>query len=256
MIRLRFTCLVHIGHDSVTCDVIRVVCGVPTRDKIDSYVTWCHLRTMYVTCDDIPSVAVRCSVLQCVAVRCSVLQCVAVRCSVLQCVAVSCDIRRSWQHVTNEQPMSYVTACRLRKTYDRNTNELCPCVGTPHVWHGPFYDIRIWHGSFVSDTAHSHEMWDMSCHTWISHVTYEWGIANMNESCHICPGSCVSDKPHSHELCLSHVTFFMSHLTFFMSHVTYEWLMSHVNEACHMWISHFTYECVFEAYHTWMSRVQ
>jgi len=43
---------------------------------------------------------------------------------------------------------------------------------------------------------------------WISHVTCEWVMSYVNESCHM-----------------------------WMSHVTCEWVMSHVNESCHMWMS-------------------
>jgi len=48
-----------------------------------------------------------------------------------------------------------------------------------------------------------------SCHTWMSHVTYEWVLSHMNESCRI-----------------------------WMSHVTFGWVISHMNELCHIWISH------------------
>jgi len=48
---------------------------------------------------------------------------------------------------------------------------------------------------------------------WMSHVTYEWVMSHLNESCHI-----------------------------WMTHVTYEWVMSHMNESCHIWVSHVTYD--------------
>jgi len=56
-------------------------------------------------------------------------------------------------------------------------------------------------------------LWSAQARRWMSHVTYEWGISYMHESCHI-----------------------------WMSHVTYEWVMSHMNESCHIWMSHVTYE--------------
>jgi len=57
----------------------------------------------------------------------------------------------------------------------------------------------------------------------MSHVTYEWVMSHMNESCHIR-----------------------------MSHVTYEWVMSHLNESCHIWTSQLTYE---QSCHIWTSHV-
>ena len=54
-----------------------------------------------------------------------------------------------------------------------------------------------------------------SCHIWMRHVAYEWGMSRMNETCHI-----------------------------WVSHVTYEWVMSHMNESCHIWMRHVAYEWV------------
>jgi len=74
-----------------------------------------------------------------------------------------------------------------------------------------------------------------ACHIWMSHVTYEWVVSQMNESFHIW---------------MSHVTYewVMSHMNeschIWMSRVTYEWVISHMNEACHIWMSHVTYEWV------------
>jgi len=56
----------------------------------------------------------------------------------------------------------------------------------------------------------------------MSHVTYEWVVSDMNESCPI-----------------------------WMSHVTYEWVMSYMNESCHIWMSHVTYEWVMHVTHEW-----
>jgi len=63
------------------------------------------------------------------------------------------------------------------------------------------------------------------CHVSISHITHEWVIPHMNESCH------TGVMSHMNESC--HI---------WMSHVTYEWVMSHMNESCHIWMSHVTYE--------------
>jgi len=46
----------------------------------------------------------------------------------------------------------------------------------------------------------------------MSHVSYEWVMSRMNETCLI-----------------------------WMSHVTYEWVMSHMNQSCHTRMSHVTY---------------
>ena len=54
-----------------------------------------------------------------------------------------------------------------------------------------------------------------SCHVWMSHFSYEWVISRMNESCHV-----------------------------WMSHVTYEWVVSRMNESCLIWMSHVSYKWV------------
>jgi len=69
-----------------------------------------------------------------------------------------------------------------------------------------------------------------SCHIWMSHITYEWVMSHMNKSCHI-----------------------------WIRHDTYEWVMSHTNESCHIWMSHVTYEWVLwhmnESFHRWMIHI-
>jgi len=81
-----------------------------------------------------------------------------------------------------------------------NMNETC-CVyafvmsESCHIW------VVMSH---VSITHMRH----MSSLIWVSHVTYEWVMSHMSESCHI-----------------------------WVSHVTYEWVMSHMSESCHMWVS-------------------
>jgi len=87
-------------------------------------------------------------------------------------------------------------------------------------------------------------------HTRMSHVTYEWVMPHINESCHIC---------------MSHVTYecVMSHMNeacqIWMCHVTYEWVMPHMNESCHIWTGHVTCEWVTshvnESLYMWMSYV-
>ena len=122
----------------------------------------------------------------------------------------------------------------------------------------------------------------------MSHVTYEWVMSHMNESCHTCDrvrhlGSSVDSisaadvwespalAPDIHHYYLykvcSHVTYewVMSHIVhhYYLhkaySHVTHEWVMSHMNESCHTWMSHVTHDWVMshmnESCHTWMSHV-
>ena len=80
-----------------------------------------------------------------------------------------------------------------------------------------------WVMSQLNESCHTwqspHE-WIMSllnesCHTWMSHVTHAWVMSHMNESCHT-----------------------------WMSHVTHEWVMSHMDEPCHTRMRHVTHESV------------
>jgi len=57
-----------------------------------------------------------------------------------------------------------------------------------------------------------------------SHVTYEWVMSHLNESCHI-----------------------------WMSHVTYEWVMSHMNESCRIWMSRISYKWVTSHAYEWVT---
>jgi len=85
------------------------------------------------------------------------------------------------------------------------------------MWHRDWL-IPMWHNSIsMSMTPHVSNSWEILriIHVWMSHVSYEWVISRINESCHT-----------------------------WMSHVTYEWVMSHMNESCHMWLSHVTYDWV------------
>jgi len=87
----------------------------------------------------------------------------------------------------------------------------------------------------------------------MSHVTCDWDMPNMNESCRIWM-SHVTYKSHymwlrhdKYEWVISHMNeSVMSHIDeschIWMSHVTYEWVMSHINESRHMWLRHAKYE--------------
>ena len=57
---------------------------------------------------------------------------------------------------------------------------------------------------------------------------------------------------HTRESCMSHVThdWVMSHMTeschTWLSHVTHDWVMSHTTESCHTWLSHVTHDWVMK----------
>ena len=96
----------------------------------------------------------------------------------------------------------------------------------PHVTWLHIYDMthalrltQTWHASPKRDmTSHicprTHSNVTVMSYMW-SHVTLEWGMSRIHESCHT-----------------------------WMSHATYGWVMSHTNESCHIWMSHVTYEWV------------
>ena len=70
-----------------------------------------------------------------------------------------------------------------------------------------------------------------SCHTSMGHVTHEWVMLHMRESCNTW---------------LSHVThvtheWIVSHMNTWMNRVTQEGVISYVNELCHIWMSHVTW---------------
>jgi len=119
-----------------------------------------------------------------------------------------------------------------------------------------------------------------------SHVSYEWVVSEMNESCLIwmsrvsyiwflfCWFVCLtamvakamviavkyafkSDASHvSYEWVTSHMN---ESRLIWMSHVSYEWVTSHMNESCLIWMSHVSYEWVMshmnESRLIWMSHV-
>ena len=66
--------------------------------------------------------------------------------------------------------------------------------------------------------------------TRMSHVTYEWVMSHMNESCHI-------RMSHLYNLIYWRMNEWCP-----MSEWTHEWVMSRMNESCHIWTSHVTYE--------------
>jgi len=83
----------------------------------------------------------------------------------------------------------------------------------------------------------------ISCHIWISHVTYEYVVSHMNESCH-------RQMPWASKCrWQSHINASCHRRHAWMGHVTYASVMSHMNmsrmnHSCHIWICRVTYEWV------------
>jgi len=73
--------------------------------------------------------------------------------------------------------------------------------------------------------GHDVSLMNESCPMWMSHVTREFVIPYMKESCH---------------RGINHVNMNES-CQIRMSHVTYEWDMSHMNQSSHTWMSHVTH---------------
>jgi len=77
----------------------------------------------------------------------------------------------------------------------------CLCFEMPSgLW---FMHLFVW-GKQRERARESERVRVWVMHTWMSHVTYEWVMSHLNESCHR-----------------------------WMGHVTFEWVMSHMNESCH-----------------------
>jgi len=122
-------------------------------------------------------------------------------------------------------------SCRCDMTHSYVTDWSTCDVWLIHTWHDSFmyvtwliHRVNYFMTCLIQKPCYGVAAWVMSnttwvmSHTWMSHVTYEWGMAHMSESCHIC----------------------MRHVKYNMSHVTYEWVMSRMNESCHVWVSHVT----------------
>jgi len=78
----------------------------------------------------------------------------------------------------------------------------------------------------------------------MSHVTYEWVVSHINESCHVwmsrVPYKWVMSRIMHHDTSC-HV---WMHLVALMCHGTYEWGTSLMNTSWHMWMRHVTREFV------------
>ena len=112
-------------------------------------------------------------------------------------------------------------------------------------------------------------------HIWRSHVTYEWVMSQMNESCRICRNDVTNRRRAESSARLPLVLHTNEPYHIWMSHVTYEWVKSHLNDVTnrrcaeylvrlplmlHIRRSHVTYEWVMphmkKSCHTWMSHVK
>ena len=193
--------VIHTWHDSFTCDMAHsCVCCQATKERGG---------TKFVSSSLVFA-------LQHIATRCNTIT----YCNTMQHTATL--------HLRWIQPRTTNWIIKLPRLYE-------PLEGAPeqvmsHVW--------IIHVTHVNEWCHTCEwvlshMWfgdvaqgNKSCHTYgshkcrrrswrMSHVTCEWVMSRVNESCHM-----------------------------WMSHVTCEWVMSHVNESCRMWMSHVTCERV------------
>ena len=93
----------------------------------------------------------------------------------------------------------------------------------------------------------------------MSHVTCEWVIWHVHESCHVCMSHVAMNESY-------HVWMWMSYMHdwyhMWMSHVLYEWVtsqwvMSYINESCHIsstWDMNHAYHLSFK-YVTWLIHV-
>jgi len=215
-----------------------------------------------------------------------------------------CHIRMS--HVPHERVMSHINEpCHTHTWVMSRMNKsrltlLSHVTRTRQPHQGPkqVMPCHIWKRIATSHMSHVLYGWvtsllDQPHHLWISHVSCEWVMSRMNESCPM--SSSTSPRAHTslvmshmNESChirMSHVLheWVMSHMTesfhkskkrvlpchMWMSHVTYEWVTSHMDESCHIWLSpftgarnesyHITYEwelpITYKSRHIWMSHV-
>jgi len=78
----------------------------------------------------------------------------------------------------------------------------------------------------------------------MSHVTYQWVMSRMNESCHIFTASYPSAAGMSH-IWISHATRRNESCHIWMSHVEYGWVMSHIY-SMRKWVTSHTLGCVLQ----------
>jgi len=163
-------------------------------------------------------------------------------------------------HVTYEWGMS----CR---TYEQNVEEVMTHMKIQVKYECVTYAWIMSHMNEACLVAHTNKMlkkswhiWkfksNMSCHIWMNHVTYEWGISCRPFICDM--KSCICDKNHAWSPFICDICDFMSHINGlhvnlifniydFMSHIcdikscicdkNHAWFM----HMWHMWL-HVTYE--------------
>jgi len=126
----------------------------------------------------------------------------------------------------------------------------------------------MWHVTYDWVVPHMNE----TCHIWMSHVTYEWVMSCMQESWCIWDVDTldvnVNVSCHTYDWVMSnmwvwHVTYgwVMSHLFMsvarhiWMSHATHEWVMSHMNDLWQVWKSRVAYGLLTRWTTMWMWHV-
>jgi len=119
-----------------------------------------------------------------------------------------CDERPEYAQVMQEPSRDVKWFCEKRRIYVKR-------------------DVYVWKETYSSRDV------NLSCHTWMSDVTYEWDMSHLNGTCHIWMSHVTSEWVMSHEF-------------------TREWVMTHLNESRHIWVSHVTHERVIS--HTQISR--
>jgi len=110
-------------------------------------------------------------------------------------------------------------------TVNTNPCHIWMCIAISDVWTEKYPYVYIWNANNKGGRVY-HHAGDMNelRQIWMSHVTYEWVMSHMNESCHV-----------AYEWVISHMN---QPCSMWMSHVPYEWVTSHMNESCHTWLSH------------------
>jgi len=131
--------------------------------------------------------------------------------------------------------------------------------------------LRLWSLHVTHEWVMSHM--NESCHTWMSRVTHEWVVSHMNEAYDIWMSHVTYEWVTSHGWVMSHTHTTAERCGLSVIEtwrwVTQEWGMSHVDESLHMcesrhkWMSHVTYKWVTSYFrvtshmnvscHAWMS---
>ena len=89
---------------------------------------------------------------------------------------------------------------------------------------------------YTKEWRHVTKEWIMSCmsescHIWMSHVIYEWVMSHMNESCHVW-SMWIGRQDARLFNQLLHPCYVNTADDIWMRHITREWIMSHMNHVC------------------------